>query len=101
MRRFWLAVVLFVVMGPVLADEQTQTVVVTIPFLEIHTGPADVYPTGVVARIVQMSRFGDGTYRLVVEGLQRVRLHGLVQTDPHLAAEIELLEERGIETTAS
>ena len=62
-------------------------------------GPADVSPTGVLARIIQMSRFGDGTYRLVVEGIQRVRLHGFVQTKPYLAAEIELLEERHTDGT--
>ena len=62
-------------------------------------GPADVSPTGVLARIIQMSRFGDRTYRLVVEGIQRVRLHGFVQTEPYLAAEIELLEERQTDGT--
>ena len=62
-------------------------------------GPPDVFPTGVLARIVQMSRFGDGTYRLVVEGLHRVRIHGYEQTDPYLSAEIELLEDRRADGT--
>ena len=62
-------------------------------------GPTDVFPTGVLARIVQMSRFGDGTYRLVVEAKARVRLHAFAQTDPYLAAEVELLDEHNDRST--
>ena len=51
MRRFWLAILLFVTFASVLADDSEQTVVVATPFLEIHTGPADVYPvTQVIER---------------------------------------------------
>lgn len=60
-------------------------------------GPADVFPTGVLARVVQMSRFGDGTYRLVVEGVMRARLHAFAHTEPHLAAEVELLYDKNID----
>lgn len=55
MRRFWLALLLSVssvaVADLAVAKEpQPQVVVITIPFLELHTGPAEVYP---VTRVVE------------------------------------------------
>ena len=82
-----------------LVDNETDTLVLTGTRRDVDSpGPADVYPTGVVARIVQLSQFPDGNYRLVIEGVERVRLHAFVQTDPFLTAEIERLEEHGHQT---
>jgi ATP-dependent Lon protease len=49
--------------------------------------------TGTMARIVQLFKFPDGNYRLVVKGVSRVRLGTYTQTHPFLAAEVEHLSD--------
>ena len=53
----------------------------------------DLYEVGTVCRILQILRTSETTVRVVVEGLQRARLHRLWQTKPFLQANVELLEE--------
>ena len=53
----------------------------------------DLYTVGTVCRILQILRTSETTVRVVVEGLQRARLHRLWQTKPFLQANVELLEE--------
>ena len=53
----------------------------------------DLYAVGTVCRILQILRTSETTVRVVVEGLQRARLHRLWQTKPFLQANVELLEE--------
>jgi ATP-dependent Lon protease len=45
----------------------------------------DLYEVGVSAVIHKMIRVPDGTLRVLVQGLSRVRLEGLEQTEPYLA----------------
>jgi len=54
-----------------------------------QAGPDDLYPVGTVAVIHQLARAGDGSLRLVVQGLERVRLLAFTGTDPYLVARIE------------
>ncbi len=53
----------------------------------------DLYDVGTVCRIVQILRTSETTVRVIVEGIQRARLHRLWQTKPFLQANVELLEE--------
>ena len=53
----------------------------------------DLYTVGTVCRILQILRTSETTVRVVVEGVQRARLHRLWQTKPFLQANVELLEE--------
>ncbi len=53
----------------------------------------DLYGIGTVCRIVQILRTSETTVRVIVEGIQRARLHRLWQTKPFLQANVELLEE--------
>ena len=53
----------------------------------------DLYTVGTVCRILQILRTSETTVRVVVEGLQRARLHRLWQTKPFLQANVELLDE--------
>jgi ATP-dependent Lon protease len=54
--------------------------------------PADeldeIHTVGALATIHQMRRLPDGNVRIVVQGLERIRLVGLTQTDPFLRARI-------------
>ena len=53
----------------------------------------DLYTVGTVCRIVQILRTSETTVRVIVEGIQRARLHRLWQTKPFLQANVELLED--------
>jgi ATP-dependent Lon protease len=52
----------------------------------------DLREVGTVARIHQMLRLPDGTTKILVEGLHRVRITSFVEATDHLAAVIELVE---------
>ncbi|HZP40016.1 MAG TPA: endopeptidase La [Candidatus Binatia bacterium] len=57
-------------------------------------GPADLHALGTAAQILQLARLPDGTLRVVVQGIERVRLGDAVQTEPYLAARIAPAPER-------
>lgn len=52
---------------------------------------ADLYSFGTAARIVQMLRFPDGTIRIVVEGLARIRLTKITADSPYFRGEVEVI----------
>lgn len=65
--------------------------------------PQDLYPTGSAAQIQQMLRVPDGTLRMVVQGLARVRVKEWISTEPYLKARVEVAEEvmpQGLEVEA-
>ncbi|MGH0032063.1 MAG: endopeptidase La [Myxococcota bacterium] len=73
--------------------------------VEHSPGPDDVYTVGTVMRIAKMVKHPDeDTYRLLVQGVARVRITGFVSEDPFLVGRIERLRETGdldsVETTA-
>ena len=53
----------------------------------------DLYSVGTAAAIHKMIRVPDGTLRILVQGLRRVRLTRIVQDDPYLAGEFEELPD--------
>lgn len=57
-------------------------------------GPDDLYGIGTAVRILRMRETEDGTQRLWVQGVSRVRIGEIVETDPYLVARLEPLEER-------
>jgi ATP-dependent Lon protease len=52
-------------------------------------GPSDLYRVGVAGTVARMIKVPDGTLRILVQGMQRVRLHDFVATEPYLVARIE------------
>ena len=58
-------------------------------------GPHDVYLVGTVLRIVKMLKFPDESYRLLVQGVARVKLTRFTEEEPFLRTEIERIEETG------
>jgi len=50
--------------------------------------PDDVHRTGTVGLIHQLARTPDGTVRLVIQGLERVRILDWVRTEPYLVARL-------------
>src|SRR3954471_23774810 len=56
--------------------------------------PEHLAKVGTAAIIHQLSRLPDGTLRLIVQGLERVRLLDVVSTDPYLVARVEPAPDR-------
>ena len=71
---------------------------------EIEEPPPDqIYEIGTAAMVHRMLKAPDGTIRLIVQGLERIRIRRYFQHDPYLRAEIELLpdaEEESLEQEA-
>lgn len=53
----------------------------------------DLFDMGTVVLILKMLKFPDGSLRLIVQGLSRAKLKGIVQAEPYLKGRIEVLEE--------
>ena len=55
---------------------------------------SDLHPTATVAKVVQLVSFPDGNYRMVVEGLGRVRLRDFEQSAPFMIADVDWLDDQ-------
>ncbi len=53
----------------------------------------DLYRVGTAATVLKMLRFPDGSVRFLVQGLHRVEISRVVETEPFTVAEVEVLEE--------
>ena len=53
----------------------------------------DLYPIGTFAHIHKMFKLPDGSLRLIVQGLTRVRLESLVSTTPYLRGRVEAVPD--------
>ena len=55
--------------------------------------PEDLHKVGCVVRLVKMVKFPDGTARMLVEGLWRIRIKEYSPAEPYLRASYELLRD--------
>ena len=55
--------------------------------------PEDLYEVGCVSRLAKMVKFPDGTARMLVEGLWRIRIKNYGPPAPYLRASYELLRD--------
>jgi len=55
--------------------------------------PEDLFEVGCVSRLTKMMKFPDGTVRVLVEGLWRVRVNKFQPPAPYLRATFELLKD--------
>ena len=77
----------------VAADRLVALVTAQDPELE-KPGPDDVYRIGTLASIHRLYRAPDGTIRLLVQGLRRIRIEEFIADEPYLRAKIvEIPEE--------
>jgi ATP-dependent Lon protease len=53
----------------------------------------DLYRVGTVAVIQRLLKFPDGTLRVLVNGLERIRLIRPIRSDPYLVSDIDVLHE--------
>jgi ATP-dependent Lon protease len=63
------------------------------------SAPADLYSIGTVRMIHQLMRAPDGSVRLMVQGIERIRLVDFVGTEPYLVARVEVFREQTGEDT--
>lgn len=56
-------------------------------------GPEDLHQVGCVSRLSKMVKFPDGTVRLLIEGLWRIRLRNYSLPAPYLRANYDLLRD--------
>ena len=59
----------------------------------------NLYPVGTAGIVHQLARLPDGSLRLMVQGIERIRLVDFLQTEPYLVARIALAPDTR-ETTA-
>lgn len=65
--------------------------------------PEDIYGVGLVAEVMQIMKVPDGTVRVVLEGVERVRVVKYEETEPFFLVKVEsipCIEESGIEVEA-
>ncbi|HEY8391970.1 MAG TPA: endopeptidase La [Capillibacterium sp.] len=55
--------------------------------------PDDIYKLGTLAEVKQLLKLPDGTMRVLVEGLNRVKVQSYLQRDPHYRVLVEKVEE--------
>lgn len=56
--------------------------------------PDDIFSVGTASLIVRMLRFPDGSLRLLVQGLARVKIQNIVKTNPYIVANVKVQEEK-------
>ncbi|HEY3763211.1 MAG TPA: endopeptidase La [Verrucomicrobiae bacterium] len=59
----------------------------------VEPAPQDLYEVGCVARLAKMVKFPDGTARVLVEGLWRIKVKSFLQPAPYLRAGYDLLRD--------
>ncbi|MBA4146967.1 MAG: endopeptidase La [Verrucomicrobia bacterium] len=65
--------------------------------------PDDLFTQGCVGRVLKMLKFPDGTVRVLVEGLRRLKIKEFTALTPYLQARVEVLKEiteESVEMTA-
>lgn len=55
--------------------------------------PQDVHSVGTAATVLKMLRFPDGSVRFLVQGLHRIQLRSIRETEPFIMAEIDILND--------
>ena len=63
----------------------------------MHARPDELYEVGTLGTVVRMLKLGDGSVRVMVQGLERARLLEVIATDDWLVARYEEMPSTGVE----
>ncbi len=58
----------------------------------------DLYPIGTLTHIHKMFKLADGSLRLIVQGLTRVQLDSIIETNPYIQAVVHAADETSSDT---
>ncbi len=59
-------------------------------------GPDDIYNVGTAGSILKMLRFPDGSVRFLAQGIARVKIKKVTQTEPYMKCFVEVIAEEMI-----
>ncbi len=62
-----------------------------------NPGPSDIHEVGTLGTVLQLLKLPDGTVKVLVEAVQRVRINKFMDNDAYFEAEASVLEETGEE----
>ncbi|MGI8403664.1 MAG: LON peptidase substrate-binding domain-containing protein, partial [Thermomicrobiales bacterium] len=82
----------------VMAGERTVAMVMQKDADVEGAGPGDILEIGTISTIHQMMRVPDGTVRLAVQGVDRMKILEIVQEEPYLKARVRRIPEH-VEST--
>ena len=57
-------------------------------------GADDIFPIGVIAQVQRLMRLPDGNLRVIIQGIERVRITSFIASEPYLQARYTLLPDR-------
>jgi len=77
----------------VMSGDRTVALVMQKDADQEGAGPDDVHRIGTIATIHQMMRVPDGSVRLAVQGVERMRILEFIEEEPFLIARVERLPE--------
>ncbi len=63
------------------------------PDIEV-AGPDDIYEVGTAAIIHKMLKVPDGSLRILVQGVKRIKIAQYTLTDPYLVAKVDVLDDK-------
>jgi ATP-dependent Lon protease len=78
----------------IMRGDRLVAVVATKPGAPETPGPEDLHGVGTAATVHQLVRLPDGTIRLLIQGLERIRLLDFINTEPYLVARVEVAPDR-------
>jgi len=55
--------------------------------------PEQIYNIGTLCTIIRMLKFPDGTTRLLLQGISRIRINQMLETEPYFKAQVEPIQE--------
>lgn len=59
-----------------------------------HPAPGDLFSIGTAVQVVRLLRLPEGMVQVLLQGIDRVRMLEVVQTEPYVRAKVELLKEQ-------
>ncbi|OIP27147.1 MAG: endopeptidase La [Dehalococcoidia bacterium CG2_30_46_9] len=59
----------------------------------------ELYSVGIATLIVRMFKMPDGSIRVFLQGISRIKLKKITQTEPYLKAKVEVIEDKVEQTT--
>jgi ATP-dependent Lon protease len=58
------------------------------------SGMSDIYTMGTMARILQMVKVPDGTLRVLVQGIERIKITEFIQKEPYIKARVSAMPDK-------